>query len=219
MINVQIKQLPPTTPGGEPRAVTTKVFLREVQGADGYCRPLEPGEVVALEDDEARHALASLPYELEMTMNDATRPLYFRNADEAAMTSEFFNPNSAGRAEQAKQAMANMMEDAAKPENIALVEQANELAAREQAIRDREIELGIIEDPSAMEDTLDKELEDYEPSNNTLVPSEFKQELADLEQEGAEVAQPEMKRDQPAEPDQAAAETPAPRRRRRRAAA
>lgn len=189
MINVRIKLLPPSTPGGEPRAVTQKLFLRSGAEMATGCRPLEPGEIVALEDDEALNALSKLPYELERTELPPTRPLYFRNLDEANMTSQFFNPNSAGRAEQAKKAMQQMWEDAKKPENAATMEVINDLEQREAAIAAKEIELGLRKAPENF-DEIDKELEaeGVEAANNTTSNAELKDLAAEADDSGREAA-------------------------------
>ena len=208
MINVRIKQFPAEVPGGAPRPATTKVFLRSGAEMRSGCRPLEPGEVVALEDDEAQALLAHLPYELEMTLDPPTRPLFFKNADEAQLTSQFYNPATAGRAEQAKEAMKRAMAEANAPENQKRIEEINALAAREEAIRRREIELGLIPDPEAVEKQLDDELESegVVASDNVMTP----EELEALRQSEASIARAQDPAPEPATQ---------PRRRRRRSAA
>jgi len=174
-INVRIKQFPPEHKDGAPRPATYKVFLRSGAEMREGCRPLEPGEVVALDDDEARALLQHLPFELEVTMDPPTRPLFFRNSDEAQLTSQFYNPATAGRAEQAKAAMKQAMEDANAPENQKRIEEINALEAREAAIRQKEIELGLRPDPDALEKSLDAELETegITAADNVMPPAEL----------------------------------------------
>ena len=197
MINVRIKLLPPDVPGGEPRAVTQRVFLRPGAEMAKGCRPLEPGEVVALEDDGAREAIRKLPFELEIAEDPPTRPLYFRNADEARMTSDSFNPNTAGRVEAAKEAMKRMLEDAQSENAQVMMDAVNDLERREAAIRAREIELGLVDAPPD-EAALDDDLQDYVPENNAMTTAELKEirekAAAEREAEGAEAAEPPKQR-------------------------
>lgn len=193
--NVRIKTLPPAVPGGAPRAVTDKVFLvqqRKVE-ALGYPRTLEPGDVVALSDEEAQTALRRLPHELEITLDAPTRPLYYPSADEALMTSARFNPTSAGRAEQAKAAMAAELEAAQAPAAQARLAEVQAMEERLAAIERREIELGLRPDPNAPTE-LDAELESVPATNNAAAPDDLKQaveEAAAAAGAGDEVAKTE----------------------------
>ena len=173
--NVRIKLMPPRSENEAPRAVTPKVFLeRETVREDGsYCRALEPNEVVALPDEQAAAALRALPFELEVTLDPPTRPLYFRNTDEARLTSQYYKPGAAGRADEAARAMKQMLEEAQSPEGQAKIAEINELAEREARIREREIELGLIEDPDAFEKELDADLADVPASDNASSPAEM----------------------------------------------
>lgn len=223
MINVRIKLIPSQTADGTPHAVTTKVFLRAGSEMRKGCRPLEPGEVVALDDEEAKALLAKLPYEMEMTLEPPTRPLYFENADQAAMTSQFFNPSSAGRAEQAKSAMQEMLKQANDPKAEEEIARINALEDRERKIREREIELGLVEDAQTFEDELDVALKDEPVGDNKLSPAELKarqaEAIAELAQDegvdAADVEAPEVQLPE-AEEEPEAETPPRPRRRRRR---
>lgn len=217
-INVKIKMFPSMTAHGQPTPATTKVFLRGHEDVLKGARPLEPGEIVALDKDEAMQLLAHCPLEVEMTLEDPTRPLFFRNRHEAEITSQFYNPSSAGRAEDAKKAMARMLEDAQNEDNTAVMDVINDLDDREAKIRAREIELGLREPEPGEDDELmgsiDKELDDYQASNNTLSDGELKniRDAAAAEREAAGGAAP-------APSTEATVPTTAPRRRRRRSAA
>ncbi len=206
--NVRIKLMPPRVDGEDPRAVTPKIFLEsETPREDGsVCRALEPNEVVALDDEFAQRALRALPFELEVTMDAPTRPLYFKNTDEARLTSQFYAPGSAGRADEAAKAMTRMLEDAQSPESQAKMADINDHASREARIREREIELGLIEDPDAFEQELDAELANVPAANNMLSPAELDQQqkaaAAELAQEAGvevgEVETPAVERSAPA---------------------
>lgn len=185
-INVRIKTIPPSTPGGEPRSVTTKVFLVEqkmIEGV-GFPRALEPGDVVALKDEVAMEYLKKLPFELEMTAEEPTRPLYFENRDIAHQTSRNFNPRSAGRAEEAKAAMAKVLAEAQAPEAQAELKRVQELDAREAALVEREKALGLM--GPTPEELLDAELADTPAANNALSPEDMRRIKAAAELEAGE---------------------------------
>lgn len=218
-INVRIKLLPPANPGGEPRAVTTRFWIRGNVDVRAGARPLEPNEVVALDAVEARIILAKRPYELEQTFDPPTRPLFFRNQDEADMTSQSFNPATAGRAEEAKVAMKAAMEEANTPEAKAEAQRLLGIEEREEAVRQREIELGLIENPNELEDRLEEDLEGYVPANNTVITDADANTLREEAEEPAPTREVVVAEAITADPVTAETPNPAPRRRRRRAAA
>lgn len=176
-INVRIKLMP----GNPPRPATGKVFFAPDR-SKGIARALEPGEVVTLPAGEAKEMLERLPYELEMTMDDPTRPVYFGSADEAHLTSQYLNPQTQGRADDQARAVAALREQMAH-------DKRDELLAREEAIARREAELGLhgpqaakaagsppsladaMQVMSGAADMLDEEVR--EPRHNALSPNEL----------------------------------------------
>ena len=130
-INVRIK----LTPGNPPRPATTKVFLDKKRFGK-HTRALEPGEVIALPRDAAEEMLNHLPYELEMTMDEATRPLAFKSQHEAAITST--QNTMINRSEQIKSAHQAAVERVREE-----MREREELIRREEAIARREAELGL----------------------------------------------------------------------------
>lgn len=154
-INVRIKMFP----GNPPRPATTKVFLSTEKNA----RPLEPGEIVQLPAHEAKQMLAHLPYELEITTENANRPVIFESHYEAAITSSQNTKVSRSEVVRANHqaAVAQMREEMAK---------LAELRAREEAVAKREAELGMQEAPEPVEDEPD---DDYIPKNNAVVQEEI----------------------------------------------
>ena len=174
MPNVRIKTLPPPSEGELPRAVTTKIFLVDSRPREdgSVARPLEPNEVVELDHELAQLALARLPHELELTLDPATRPLYFSDADKAAMTSQSFNPNTHGRAEQAKAAMAEMLEEAQSGESVAEAESIIERQERQIAELQAQVEALLGQQTEeTLEDVIDADLdaEGVEAGNNAAV--------------------------------------------------
>lgn len=163
--NVKIKTFPSGV-GGESTPATTKVFLRSGSEKKRGCRPLEPGEVVALDDAEAKTLLEVMPNYLEVTFEKPTRPLYFSSQSEAELTSASFNPSTYGRADEAKKAM-----EAVKTAMDIQAAKEQELAEREAAIARRELQLDLIDDNTepTVEDQLDADLEGYVPDANNAV--------------------------------------------------
>lgn len=167
-----------------PQYATTKVFIRA--GCSNGNRPLEPEEVVTLDKAEADPLLRKLGDLLTVTDEPATRPLVFSSQHEADMTSMDYNPATAGRAEEAKAAMKKIAEEMADGtyEQTPMPDMAElqaSLDEREQAIIQREIELGIRTAPvtsyptpeqTELETQLDADLQDYEPSPDNAVTRE-----------------------------------------------
>lgn len=168
-INVRIKMFP----GHPPRPATTKAFISDKKNA----RALEPGEVVALPEKDAKWLLEHMPYELEMTMEPPNRPLVFKNSAEAAITST--QNNAINRSEQIKLAHKSAVEQMRK-------EQAElaKLREREEAIARREAELGMREP----EQPVIEEPEDdgYVPKNNAVVQEEIERVRKEAEREAEE---------------------------------
>lgn len=170
-INVRIKMFP----GEPPRPATTKVFL-DKKKLGRNARPLEPGEIVEMPRAMAEEFLAHLPYELEMTMEPANRPLAFENERQAAMTST--QNTMINRSELIKAAhqaeVAKVRED---------MEKRNELVAREEAIARREAELGIGE-PAEVQ--AEEPEDDYVPKNNAVVQEDLDNLRKEVERKAEE---------------------------------
>lgn len=188
-INVRIKMMP----GNPPRPATTKVFLdRKKLGKNA--RALEPGEIIALPKSMAEELLNHLPYELEMTLEEANRPLAFASQHEAAITST--QNSMINRSELIK---ASHQAEVAKVREE--MKARNDLMAREEAIAKREAELGINQPASeaAPKFTMDDE-EVREPRNNMLSPDELEALRKGEEETAIEQAQaesPKRKRGRP----------------------
>ncbi len=192
-----------------PQVATGKFMLRSSAETARGCRWLEPGEVVAMPEDEARNLLIAGGEYIEQTIDAPNRPLYFRNAAEAAETSSF-SPKHPGRAEHARKKMAEVfaeMLENAEAEAAANVSQPparadigdlsiEELEQMIAAKRGEHPEQLVIPDP--LEAQLDKELEDYQPGINAVSPAEIEGErraaLAEAEAEAEKPAKRERKR-------------------------
>lgn len=173
-INVRIKMFP----GNPPRPSTTKVFL-DKRALGPNARPLEPGEIVAMPKLMAEEMLRHLPYELEMTMEDANRPLAFENQHQASMTST--QNTMIRRSEQIKAAheaeVAKVREE---------MKKRNDLIAREEEIARREAELGIgqsePEPASPPKFTIDDE-DVREPRHNAMTRDELDELRKDADEQ------------------------------------
>jgi hypothetical protein len=140
MANIRIKSF---GSGKYHRTAATKVFIRDSTETRKGCRWLEPGEIVAMDDDEAAALVKASNNTLEITLEAPNRPMYFSNPS-AAADSSMHNVAYPGRADEAKKAMEKelqLMQEKAAQDKV----KADQLNSREEAIRLREIELGLRE--------------------------------------------------------------------------
>lgn len=164
-INIKIKTFGGGFDGEGEMVATEKFFLRGGSELRKGCRWLEPGEIVALDAEEARTLLSLAPGHIEITLEPANRPLYFRNQSDADNSSKF-TAKFYGRAERAKVAMAALMREMEEEAAKAEIESYNDpVEPVEEPIDEPE------PDPrSDLEKALDKELENYEPQDNAALP-------------------------------------------------
>ena len=181
-LNVRIKQIP--GPNEQLVHATTKVCL--VAG-NRRARYLEPGDVVALNRELAQDILSKIPGYVELTAEPANRPLYYATVNDAEMTSQSYNPITAGRAEEAKAAMARIQEEINQgalnaPGEVDLATRKAQLDAREAELNAREAQLKAqqLVDSDTLEAQLDADLEDYKPDpNNAHSREAIKQEIVE----------------------------------------
>ncbi len=231
-INVRIK----LTPGDPPRPATTKIMMPELtreQKEQGLVqRPLEPYEVVPLPEDTAKEMLDHLPYELEMTHEKPTRPLFFNNQREADLSSQDYKEVTGGRADEVKKKVAGERARQAEKMRREMAEQvANEpnpqvsdemLAAVVASLEAKGYTISkpgsVIPDAVLPEPTVEVEVEDdYVPENNATAQSDLEAVVEDLQKEAGDadevVSNVNMARDTTEDENQ----PPPPKRRRRSA--
>lgn len=221
-INVRIK----TFPGKPPRPATTRVQLPKLTADQRQAgmveRPLEPGEVVSMPKEMALDFLAHLEHELEITVNDPTRPIYFNDAFEAERTSENFRPGVQPRSEEVKadvraqrERMAEQMKEAAEAKETgagtgdASVDpdapiDPNDVEAAMRLLKERGY---TVSDAAPVEDAetedLVEEPDTYTPENNAILPAEVDEERRKYQEEQAKAdatteEKPKRKRRKPA---------------------
>lgn len=171
-VNIKIKSFGLDT--ARPHVATSKFMLRDAIATSNGCRWLEPGEVVAVPKDEALKLLALGKNYIEITLDEPNRPLCFRTAAEAVATSAF-NPRHPGRAEKAKQKMAEVFAEMEAQETPRIPDSIDDLSIEdlEKMIADKKVEQAST--PSALEAKLTEELADYVPTDNAVSTAEIEE--------------------------------------------